>query len=195
VSSLLQRHAGTAALVGAFFWIVSAATGTIGQGNLFTTWTDGNYLIWNTVTAIALLCSLVALIGTALWSGAGRDTVAIAALVVGVIGSVLMIMATWAWGVVALPIAIAAAYVVQRLKSAGVAESLSWALVAAWPVGSTLWYLGNLMQWGPRVSDEGSESAAVISFAVAAVLFAAGLATLGRWLRTQATDQPFSAPG
>jgi hypothetical protein len=105
-------------------------------------------------------------------------------LAVAIVGVVLMVIGTWAWFATALPIAVSFAWLIFRMRAGGFARPVHWLLVAAWPVGMAVLVLLDQLEVGPQDTYGDHSVASVAGFAVAASLFAIGLASLGQWLRT-----------
>lgn len=185
VPTRFTRGAGTGALVAASFWVISAGAGTYGQASLLTEWNQRSYAIWNTLTAIAVVATVVAVAGGLTRAGGRRDTLTVAGLGLAVIGGVLLIGGTWAWPMTSLALAAAGLLVVLRLRATGLASPTDWLLAVAWTIGIGTLILLEELKVGSIDSYGNHEIAAVAGFALAATMFAVGLAGLGARLRVE----------
>lgn len=190
MANRLTHHAATAALVATGFWILSALSGIWGQGSLPTEWTYRNYAIWEAMTAGAVLATVVAFAGVLLRDGGRRDTMAIAGIGLAVMAGALLIIGTWAWPMTSLVLAAAALIVVVRLRASGLGSASDWLLAIAWPLGIGTLMLLEQLKVGPIDSYGDHDIAAAAGFALAATMFAIGLASLGARLREERTDAP-----
>ena len=184
------HHAATAALLAAGFWIVSAVSGVWGQGSLLTEWTQRDYAIWTTMTAIATLATAATVAGVLLRAGGRHGVLTIAGIVLAVIGSGLLIIGTWAWPLTSLTLAAAGLVVVLRLRATGLGSLSDWLLAFAWPTGIGVGILLEELGVGPVDSYGDHNLAWIVGFALAATMFALGLAGLGVRLRDEKTVDP-----
>jgi hypothetical protein len=185
VPTRFTRNAGIGALLAASFWVISAGAGAYGQGSLLTEWTQRNYAIWNTLTAIAVLASVVAIAGGLMRAGRRHDVLTTAGLGLAVIGSGLLIVGTWAWPMTSLVLAAAGLIVVLRLRATGLGSPTDWLLALSWPFGLGVVILLEELGVGPVDSYGDHAIAAVVGFAFASTMYAVGLASLGARLRVE----------
>jgi hypothetical protein len=156
MANQFTHHAATAALVAAGFWIMSAVSGLWGKGSLLTDWTDLDYAIWTALTAVAVLATIVVVVGVLLREDGRHGALKIAGIGLAVIGGALLIVGTWAWAATSPVLAAAGLVVALRLRATGLGAPTDWLLAAAWPIGiSTLTLLEELKVGPTDSSGEG----------------------------------------
>lgn len=190
----LTRTAGTFALVGAITWLVAAVTTLLRARDISEDDWEAAYLTVTVLAFAAAVCTTVAVYGLLRRAGAGRGWVPGVAMLFAILGTLMLGVAVWAW-IIAVPLlAIAALIAVLRLRSSGLGSApAEWLLVAAWPIGVGLALLLSALDVGPVDSYGDHAVAYLVGFATGCVLFAAGLAANGRWLRSeQSVDAPES---
>ncbi len=186
----LTRIAGTFALVGALVWLLA------GSAALLSAWDPGNDWYWAYYTMailafVAAACTTVALFGLLRRAGGGWLTVV--AVVLAILGTLMLGVATWAWIVGVSLLTIAALVAILRLRTARFGSGAAgWLLVAAWPIGIGLAILLSVLKVGTPDSGGYYILAQVIGFAAGCTLSAVALAATGRRLRS---EQPADVPG
>ena len=186
------RAAGTSALIAAGLWIAAAVAALWGQFDMTEVWSDEIFPYFMALVIAALLCTLFTVAGTLTRTGGGRDPLTISALVLGGISVLVMGAMPWTWVGSALPLTVAALLVTLRLRTNGLGSPAHWLLVAAWPLGSATLVLMEALRVGP-VDRYGDYPAAWhTGFSLAVALFALGLFSIGRWLRS---EEPAVVPG
>jgi hypothetical protein len=190
VTNHFTHHAATAALVAAGFWIMSAVSGLWGKGSLLTDWTDLDYAIWTALTAVAVLATIVVVVGVLLREDGRHGALKIAGIGLAVIGGALLIVGTWAWAATSPVLAAAGLVVALRLRATGLGAPTDWLLAAAWPIGIGTLILLEELKVGPTDSYGDHEIASLTGFTLAATLFAIGLAGLGARLRNEKSIDP-----
>lgn len=179
----LTHTAGTFAYIAALAWLVAAPTTFIGAGS--EEWEVG-YMTLALLVFVASACTSVALFGLLSRAGGGRDAGTIVAMLLAVLGTLLLGIATWAWVVWAGLLTAAALITVLRLRSAKLSTSVGRVLlVAAWPIGIATAITLDLLGVGPIDSYGDAYIAQNIGFATGSIMFAAGLYAQGRWLRSE----------
>ncbi len=189
MTTKLTRKAGTFALVGAIAWLVAAPFAFLRANDISNG--DGDYWTLTILVFAAAICTTVAVFGLLQRSGAGRRLVVLAMLF-AILGTLLLGAASWAW-IAAVPLlTIAALVAVLRLRARGLGSApAQWLLVVAWPIGIGIALLLAKLEVGPVDSYGDYNIAFLVGFATGCLLFAAGLAVIGRWLRSeQGVDAP-----
>lgn len=179
------RAAGTVALISAGLWVLAAIV--LAASRLQET---SMYLIWAVTVLVAVATFAFVLAGVFLRTGGLRGLWPGVTLAVVALGFALSFIGTWAWPVWGIFLAVGALLTVLRLRSASLGfktttRATDWLLVAAWPIGVGMLMLLSELHVGP-VDEYGDYSASqAVGFAIGAVLLAASLAQLGRWLRSE----------
>jgi hypothetical protein len=179
----LTHNAGTFAYIAALAWLVAAPISFLGGGS--EDWEVG-YMALALIVFIASACTSVALFGLLSRAGGGRDAVTIVAMLLAVLGTLMLGIATWAWVVWASLLTAAALMTALRLRSARLSTTVGRVLlVAAWPVGIATAIILDLLGVGPIDYYGDAYIAQTIGFAAGSITFAAGLYAQGRWLRRE----------
>lgn len=189
----LTRTTGAIALVSAALWVLSVIVLATSSG-----FQEGMSMnsIWIVPVVTAVATFGIALLGVLQRAGTLRGWLPLAALAVGALGFLLSIIGTWAWPIWAILLTVAGLLAVLRLRSpsSGVTSSTrptDWLLVAAWPIGIALTILLSELHVGP-LDDHGDYPVSTgAGFGVGAVLFAAALLQIGRWL---SSERPAAVP-
>lgn len=190
----LTQRADTFAVIGAILWI-AAALGAIPRAGETSEsdWKTG-YLIEVLLVFAAASCFTVLIFGLLRRTDAGRGWLSIGARVLAILGTILLPIAIWMWIVFTPLFAVAALVAVLRLRARALGSALfQWFLVAAWPVGIGVGLLLTVLEVGPVNSYGDHEAGIIIGFAIGSLLFAAGLAMCGLWLRSEKSiDAPLN---
>jgi hypothetical protein len=181
------RTAGTAAVIAAVGWLASIATAMI----LDTyEWQEQAYLLFAVVVGVTGVSTVLALSGLNARAGGRRDAWTVIALVLAIVAALMLLVVAWAWIVWVQLLAASALVIVIRSRSAHVRSSASdWLLVGAWPMGLLGFIVADRMRLGDVDTYGDYPAAATAGLAIGAVLFAAGLLPLGRWLRSEPVAQ------
>lgn len=182
----LTRGAGTIAVIGALTWVVAALVAILqANDNSESDWEAG-YLAWSALVFVAAICSTVLIFGMLQRTNAGRRWLTIVAPLLAILGTVMLLLAAWAW-IAFVPLLAAAALVaVLRLRSRLLGSApFQWLLVIAWPIGIGIALLLNLLEFGPVDSYGDHYLAFEIGFATGSLLFAASVGAIGLWLRSE----------
>ncbi len=183
-TKLTPRLAGTLALVGAIIWLVVAAASLLATNISGDDW-EGPYLMMSILAFAAAICTTVAIFGVLQRAGAGRGWLSVAMLF-AILGTLALGLVLWAWIVGGALFAIAALLTVLRLRAKGLGSApLQWLLVVAWPIGFGIAVLLEKLEVGPMDSYGDYRLAFDVGFSIGCVLFAAGLAAHGLWLRRE----------
>jgi hypothetical protein len=108
-------------------------------------------------------------------------------LAVVALGLLVAFIGTWAWPAWGLLLAVASLLTVLRKRSSRVDDrdsrrSSDWLLVGAWPIGVALAILLSQLRVGTLDENGDYPVSTGVGFGVGALLFAAALIRLGRWL-------------
>lgn len=181
--SRLTRTAGVFAIVAATLWLVAALTAFIVAG---AEGSGVSYLTLALLVFAASACTTVTIFGMLRRAGARWDALTVVAMLLAILGTLLLGIATWAWIVgVAFP-TVAALIAVLRLRAARFGNALaSVLLVAAWPVGIAVALVLITLKVGPTDSYGDYYLAYIIGFLSGSIPFAAGLFMIGRWLHSE----------
>lgn len=183
----LTRRSGTIAVIGAIAWVVAALVSILRAGDISSDsdW-EAPYLTWALLVFVAAVCTTVAIFGLLRRTNTGRRWISIAARLLAILGTVLLGLSAWAWIALVPLLTVAALVAVLRLRSQLLGSALfQWLLVIAWPVGIGLALLLYQLKVGPVDSYGDHYLAGEFGFAAGSLLFAAGLATIGLWLRSE----------
>lgn len=183
----LTRTAGGFAIVAAMAWLVAAPIVFIRVES--DAWVVP-YFTWALLVFAASACTTVAIFGMLRRAGGRWDAVTVITMLVAILGTLLLGVATWAWIVGVALLTIAVVVTVIRLRAARLGNAAaSVLLVAAWPIGIAVAFGLGALKVGPIDAYGDRYVAFYIGFAAGSVLFAASLFTIGRWLRSeQAVD-------
>ncbi len=181
------RSAGTAAVVAAVSWLVAIASGAL--VDLAASWMT-LYVVFTLVVGVAGVTTVLALAGLNSRAGGRRDVWTVIAVGLAVVAAVMLVVVAWAWIVWVQLLAASALVIVVRARSAHVRSSGSdWLLVLAWPLALLGFVVADWMRLGDVDTYGDYPAAATAGLAIGAVLFAAGLLPLGRWLRSEQVVQ------
>ncbi len=185
--SRLTRTAGVLSIVASTLWLIAIPTAFIGAG---AEGSGVSYLTLALLIFAASTCTTVATFGMLRRASGRWDALTVIALLLAILGTLLLGIATWAWIVGVGFLTIAALATVLRLRSARLENNVaSVLLVAAWPIGIAVALVLVALKVGPTDSYGDHYVAYLIGFATGCILFAAGLLMIGRWLHSeQAVD-------
>lgn len=183
--SRLTRTAGAFAIVAGIAWLIAAPATFIVAATRSDDW-EVPYLIWALLVFAASACTTVAIFGMLRRAGGRWDAVTVIAMLLAILGTLMLGIATWAWIAGVALITIAALITVLRLRTARCANTVaSILLVAAWPIGIAVALVLITLKVGPIDSYGDYNIAYLIGFATGSILFAAGLLMIGHWLRSE----------
>ena len=184
------RTAGATALGAAVLWLAAAAVNWWAS-DLYATWTQERYVVLTVFAGLAAVGTVVVLAG--MLSRAGRrDAVMAAAMVLGILAVVAMVVMTWAWAIWGLLFAAAFLLAVPRLHVAtGRRRIADWALVVGWPVGFVVMVLTDTVGMGRPDYWGDYPLGMVTAFGILAVLTGIGLVSVGRGLLA---EEPVESP-
>jgi len=181
------RAAGTAAVVAALGWL--AAIATVAIQDIYESQLPA-YLLFTAVVGATGVSTVLALAGLNTRSGGRRDAWTVIALGLAIVAAVMLLVVAWAWIVWVQLLAASALVIVVRSRSAHVRSSATdWLLVGAWPMALLGFVVADRMRLGDVDAYGDYPAAATAGLAIGAVLFAAGLLPLGRWLRSEPVVQ------
>ncbi len=189
VPTKTTRLAGISALVSAAMWLVSAVVMLVSVGEALGSW-QFEYEVLNVTVLAASATFIYSIVGALLRSGGARGWWPGLTLGVAVLGTFIALVGTWAWPFWGTLLAIAALLTVLRLRSTGIGTTASkaptdWLLVVAWPIGFASLVALSVLHVGTRDEYGDYPLAQAAGFAIGAIIFAVGLAQLGRWLRSE----------
>ena len=185
------RTAGYIAIAAAIAWVAAGAFTVFGPSGLLTEFSEPMYAVWAVLLLVATVTTLVAMIGLLRRAGTGSSGSGRLAAVLLVACVFMLTVFAWAWPAGGALLTIGALLVVLRARSAGLPlDASSWLLVVAFPVGTALFFVLRYLEVGP-VDGYGDYPVAFVSgIGLAALLFAAALARVGRWLsREEPVDE------
>jgi hypothetical protein len=184
----LTRTAGTFALIGSIVWLVAAPASLVGAGSEVS---DAHYYTVALVAFIASACTTVALFGLLRRAGGTKDVLSVVAMLLAVLGTVTLGVATWAWIIGVGLLTLAALATVLALRSARLGPTIGSILLAgAWPVGIAIALILDSARFG-RIDTYGDAYVAqLIGFATGSILFSVALFLQGRWLRRERVVDP-----
>ena len=183
------RASGYIAIAAALAWIAAAAFTVFGQTSLVTEFSEVKYFAWAALILFAASATLIAFIGLLRRAGAAsgaRAWIPTAPLVASVF---VLVAFAWFWPAGGTLLSLGSLIVVLRARAAALPlDASSWLLVLAFPAGTGLFLALRYLQVGP-VDEYGDYPLGfVFGILLAALLFAAALARLGRWLTR---EEPF----
>lgn len=192
-----------AALVAAVFYVLSVihlTIGTIVEMSDDNPHTDDDttggvmFLIWGILVFVGTIAAVVALYSLLKRSGLHSKGLGLAAVVVGVLAIVVSFFC-WLWPIWGILLGVAILLAALALRPAGVigvASAWDWAPLAAWVVGTLVTYI---LYWTDTVeATDDLEWAYTGGFAIGALVTAATLVQISRWLRTPAPMTGVVAP-
>lgn len=186
------RSCGTIALTAAIAWLLSVPAGLVGHAHVLGRFDERSHFMWAAITLLASAATAVALLGLVRRAGTTWDWRAVTALALAILSVLLIGVFTWGWPAGTALLALACLPAVLRMRAAGLRVGrLEWLLVAAWPVGIVVWLVLEWRKVGTADFYGDYLLAEVIGFGTGAVLFAAGLLAVGRWLRS---EEPAGVP-
>ena len=179
-----SRGDGTAALVSAALWVIAVCVLATSRG--FQDGMSGNVL-WILPVLLAVVAFGVAVVGVLQRRGGLRGWRPSVTLAFVALGLMIAFIGTWAWPAWGLLLAVASLLTVLRMRSSsidgrGSRRALDWLLVTAWPIGVALAILLSEMSVGTLDENGDYPVSTGVGFGVGALLFAAALVHLGRWL-------------
>jgi hypothetical protein len=152
---------------------------------------SGNVL-WILPVLLAVVAFGIVVVGVLQRTGGLRGWRPSVTLAFVALGLMIAFIGTWAWPAWGPLLAVASLLTVLRIRSSSIDDRDSrrasdWLLVAAWPVGIALAILLSQLSVGTLDENGDYPVATGVGFGVGALLFAAALIQLGRWLRS---DKP-----
>jgi hypothetical protein len=184
--------AGTSAVIAAVAWLLAIPAGVFGATELLMEWQVSSYMLWASLVLIASVATTITMLGLLKRAGGARDALAVTAMVVAVLATLLLAVFTWGWIVGAGLLAIAFLVTILRVHSAGLGSGpADWLLVLAWPIAIGLALLLARLQVGPIDSYGDYPVSHILGFGTGCILFAIGLLSTGRWLRG---EEPVELP-
>ena len=176
---------GTFAFISAAFWLVAVPLVLLVNTDT-TADASPRYVALSLVLFVASGCTAVTLLGLLRRSGAGSGAFTTVVTGLAVLATAILGIVVWLWVIAVALLAIAATATVIRLRGTGVAVGRGGLLLsAAWPVGVAVALISEPLRLGPVDSYGDHYLGQLVGFSVGAILFAAGLAITGRWLRSE----------
>lgn len=197
VPTTATRVAGLAALAGALAWVASIVAALAGgHMSLLTAWTLPRYQTWVALVVLAHVLTTIALAGVLLRIGRLRTTAGLAALAVGVLILVGLLVVGWTVTLVTGVFGVAVLAAVRRAGPNGDTFVRPVRLLAVWVLGgAALVLFDEVIPVGP-VDEYGDHMLAwVVPFLACALCSAAALAVTGARLLAERPVDLGPGPG